>query len=219
MENNFIHPTAICTNVTFNGGGNYVGPYSVIRNAVIGHNNVFRSHSCIGGDPEVAGFRASGDYGYGVIIGSDNEFGEFTTAHAGHKAPTIIDHGNLFFRHVHIAHDCIIGTKNIVGGGASLSGHVKLLGDCFIAGGSTIHQFVVVGRGAMVGCSCHIEKHVAPYLKVASRGAAVIGHNERTLGGLSDADVACANLSFLKEIERNDPTNRTTEIRAFSDSL
>lgn len=44
----FIHPTAILTNVKFTGTGNYIGPYCVINNAIIGNNNRFESHCCIG---------------------------------------------------------------------------------------------------------------------------------------------------------------------------
>lgn len=47
MEN-FIHPTAILTNVKFEGKGNYIGPYCIINNAIIGSNNRFESHCCIG---------------------------------------------------------------------------------------------------------------------------------------------------------------------------
>ena len=45
---NFIHPTAILTNVKFEGDGNYIGPYCIINNAIIGNNNRFESHCSIG---------------------------------------------------------------------------------------------------------------------------------------------------------------------------
>ena len=47
MEN-FIHPTAILTNVEFHGDGNYIGPYCVIENTIIGSNNRIEAHCCIG---------------------------------------------------------------------------------------------------------------------------------------------------------------------------
>lgn len=211
MEINQIHPTAIVENVTWLGGGNVVGPYCVLRDAVIGHRNIFSAFVSIGGEPEIKGNHESSN----VIIGSDNKFSDFVTVHKGSREPTIIGNRNLFFVRSHVAHDCWIGSDNIVGG-ASLAGHVKLLGNCFVAGTSGIHQFVVVGRGAMVGAGCHIERHVEPYVKVAGRSGAVIGYNERAMGNLSDADIACDKMSFSKEIERNDPTNRTNEVRTFT---
>jgi UDP-N-acetylglucosamine acyltransferase len=211
METNKIHETAILENVRFLGVGNEIGPYCVIKDAVIGHNNVFGAYVSIGAGPEIKGPHET-SY---VQIGSDNVFSEFVTVHKGSKNPTVIWNRNLFFVRSHVAHDCWIGSGNIIGG-ASLAGHVKLLGDCFVAGTSGIHQFVVVGRGAMIGAGVHVERHVEPYVKIAGRMPAVIGYNERAMKGISDADLACAKMSFTKEIERHDPTNRTDEIRAFA---
>lgn len=206
-ENN-IHPTAIIDWNTVKIGENcYIGPYCVLRNCVLGDDNYLEAFVSIGGQPETQGRSVFAS----VVIGSHNRFSEFVTIHSGAELNTIINNHCLIQRHAHIAHDCQISDKVIIGGGAMLAGHCKVHEKAWICGGATVHQFCVIGEGAFIGPQTHINKHVMPFAKIAPRSAAYIGDNERSLENKTAEDIEQAKARFFEAIERGDPTNARQE--------
>ncbi len=58
---------------------------------------------------------------------------------------TRIGDDNWLMGYVHIAHDCQVGSNDIMANNAGLAGHVEV-GDWVILGGATlVHQFVRIG--------------------------------------------------------------------------
>ena len=57
----------------------------------------------------------------------------------------------LFMAGCHVGHDCQLGDRVILVNNASLAGHCHLDDDVIIGGLSGVHQFVRIGRGAMIG--------------------------------------------------------------------
>jgi UDP-N-acetylglucosamine acyltransferase len=77
----------------------------------------------------------------------------------------------------HIAHDCILGDRNVIANGATLGGHVTLE-DYVIAGGLVgIHQFVKIGTGALLGAGSMVSKDVPPFCNAAGDRAKLKGLN------------------------------------------
>ena len=84
---------------------------------------------------------------------------------------------NLLMMQCHIAHDCLLGDRNVVANGATLGGHV-VIEDFVIVGGLVgIHQFVRIGTGAILGAGSMVSKDVPPYCNATGDRAKLHGLN------------------------------------------
>ena len=71
----------------------------------------------------------------------------------------------------HIAHDAQIGDRVIVVNNAAIAGHCVLEDDVIVGGLSGIHQWVRIGKGAIIGAVTMVTNDVIPYgLVQAPRG-------------------------------------------------
>ena len=61
---------------------------------------------------------------------------------------TRVGNHNLLMMYCHIAHDCIVGNRNVIANGATLGGHVTIEDNVIVGGLVGIHQFVRIGSGA-----------------------------------------------------------------------
>jgi UDP-N-acetylglucosamine acyltransferase len=101
-----------------------------------------------------------------LIIGKRNTIREHVTMHLGTKGgtmETVVGDDNLFMVGVHIAHDCVIGNNIVMGNNATLGGHVIIGDDVIVGGLAAVHQFVRIGRGAVIGGMSGVERDVIPY--------------------------------------------------------
>ena len=64
---------------------------------------------------------------------------------------------------VHIAHNCDVGDDNIFANGAALAGHITVEDHVFLSNNVGAHQFVRMGRYAMVGGKSKIVQDVLPF--------------------------------------------------------
>ena len=138
-----IHDTAIVHPGAVIGAGTVVGPYAVIGHGVrlgercrVGASAVldgdtetgsgcqFFPFTSIGLIPQDLKFRGEKTR---LVIGHRNVFREGVTVHRGTRGGgglTLIGDDNVFMAYAHVAHDCIVGNRNIFGNGATLGGHV-----------------------------------------------------------------------------------------------
>ena len=77
----------------------------------------------------------------------------------------------------HIAHDCKVGNNVIMANNATLAGHVVLDDFAIIGGLSAVHQFVRIGRHAMIGGMTGVEFDVIPFGQVQGDRAHLSGLN------------------------------------------
>jgi UDP-N-acetylglucosamine acyltransferase len=63
----------------------------------------------------------------------------------------------------HVAHDCQIGNRVILVNNAALAGHCVLEDEVIVGGLSGVHQFVRIGRGAMIGAVTMVTADVIPH--------------------------------------------------------
>jgi UDP-N-acetylglucosamine acyltransferase len=99
-------------------------------------------------------------------IGDHNVFREYVTIHRGttHSFTTRIGSHNYFMVNSHVAHDCRIGNRCILANGALVGGHCALGDNVYLSGNCAVHQFVRIGRLALLsGCSAS-TKDIPPFV-------------------------------------------------------
>jgi UDP-N-acetylglucosamine acyltransferase len=115
-----------------------------------------------------------------LVIGRNTIIRENVTINPGTEGGglvTRVGDGCLLMVGVHVAHDCVIGNEVIMANNATLAGHV-VVGDFAVFGGlSAVHQFVRIGRCAMVGGVTGVERDVIPYGSVLGDRARLSGLN------------------------------------------
>jgi len=185
-----IHPTALVDPQARLADGVSVGPYTVIGPNVeigegtkVGAHAVIEGHTTIGRDNRIFQFASLGadpqDKKYAgeptrLVIGNGNTIREFTTFNTGtvqDKGITQIGDDNWIMAYVHVAHDCIIGSHNVIANSVQFAGHVTV-GDFTLIGGiSGIHQFVRIGDFAMLGFQTRLSQDLPPFVVAAGNPA------------------------------------------------
>jgi UDP-N-acetylglucosamine acyltransferase len=191
-----IHPTAIVSPKAELGRNVSIGPYSIIGEDVILHDEVqVASHCVIEGPSEFGSgsvffpFVSAGQVPHDLKYrgerswlrcGERNTFREYTTLHrgtAGGGNLTQIGSDGLFMAQAHVAHDCRIGDHVIFANGASLAGHVLVEDHVTLGAYSGIHQFCRVGRHAFIGAFSVVVKDALPYARTVGNHARCYGQN------------------------------------------
>ncbi|HEY9618088.1 MAG TPA: acyl-ACP--UDP-N-acetylglucosamine O-acyltransferase [Microcoleaceae cyanobacterium] len=203
-----IHPTAVIHPGAELHPTVQVGAYAVIGERVkVGAGTTIGAHVVLDGWTEIGARNqifpgaaiglASQDQKYAgadslVKIGDDNCIREYVTINRANAAgeATIIGNGNLLLAYVHVAHDCIIEDQVIITNAVSLAGHVRVESRARIGGMVGIHQFVQIGRFAMIGAMSRIDRDVPPYMLVEGNPARVRSLNRVGLqrAGLSSLE-------------------------------
>jgi len=183
-----IHPTAIIEDHVEIGPNCEIGAYAVVKQFTrIGARNRIFEHAVLGGEPQDIKFRGEQSY---LEIGDDNLIREFCTLHraSGEGETTRIGSRNFFMVGVHVAHNCVIGDDNIFANEVALAGHITLEDHVFLSNGVGAHQFVRMGRYAMVGGKSKIVQDVLPFFITDGNPARVRGLNSVGLqrGGFSE---------------------------------
>lgn len=205
-----IHHSAIISPKAELGRNVSVGPYSIVGDDVILHDDVsVASHCVIEGPSEfgkgcvffpfVSAGQAPHDLKYRgerswFRAGERNTFREYTTLHRGTEVGgnlTEVGSDNLFMAQAHVAHDCKVGSNVIFSNGASLAGHVIVEDYATLGAYSGVHQFCRVGKHAFIGAFSVVVKDAMPYARTVGNHAKCYGQN--TLGlkrrGFSDESI------------------------------
>jgi UDP-N-acetylglucosamine acyltransferase len=209
-----IHPTAIIHPEAQLHPTVKVGPFSVIENQVkIGANTEILAHVTISGPTEIGennrifpgaviGLEPQ-DLKYqggasGLKIGNYNTIRECVTinrATAEGEITQIGDH-NLLMAYTHVAHNCILENNIIIANNVALAGHVKIESRAVIGGVLGVHQFVHIGKMAMLGGMSRIDRDVPPFMLVEGNPSQVRALN---LVGLKRAGLTREEMSLLKK--------------------
>jgi UDP-N-acetylglucosamine acyltransferase len=158
-----IHSTAIIEDNVEIGPDCEIGAYAVIKRFTrLGARNRIYEHAVVGGEPQDTKFKGEASF---LEIGDDNIIREFCTLHraSGAGETTRIGSRNFFMVGVHVAHNCVIGDDNIFANEVALAGHITIEDRVFLSNGVGAHQFVRMGRYAMVGGKSKIVQDVLPF--------------------------------------------------------
>ena len=209
-----VHPSAVIEDGAQIGEGCIIGPFCVVGpNVRLGDRVELKSHVVITGDTEIGEetvifpFAAIGEIPQDLkfrgehsklVIGARNRIREHVTMNAGTQGGggvTREGDDGLFMAGCHIAHDAQIGDRVIVVNSAAIAGHCVLEDDVIVGGLSGIHQWVRIGRGAIVGAVTMVTNDVIPYgLVQAPRG----GLDGLNLVGLKRRGVKRSDITALR---------------------
>jgi UDP-N-acetylglucosamine acyltransferase len=133
-------------------------------------------------------------------IGDHNIFREHVTIHRGtsHSWTTRIGSHNFFMANSHVAHDCQIGNRCILANGALVGGHCTIEDNVYLSGNSAVHQFVRIGRLALLsGCSA-TTKDIPPFV-IQQNIDTVVGVN---LVGMRRAGMTAVQINAVRRAFR-----------------
>jgi UDP-N-acetylglucosamine acyltransferase len=185
-----IHPTAIIEDNVEIGPDCQIAAYAVIKRYTrLGARNRVFEHAVIGGEPQDVKFKGETSY---LEIGDDNIIREYCTFHRanGEGETTRIGSRNFFMVGVHVAHNCEIGDDNIFANEVALAGHIRVEDHVFLSNNVGAHQFVRMGRYAMIGGKSKIVQDVLPFFITDGNPSRLRGVNSVGLrrGGFSEEE-------------------------------
>ncbi|MBO29342.1 MAG: acyl-[acyl-carrier-protein]--UDP-N-acetylglucosamine O-acyltransferase [Rhodobacteraceae bacterium] len=209
-----IHPSAIVEEGARIDPSATVGPFCTVGSQVVlGPDVVLKSHVVVTGQTEIGAgtvifsFAVIGEIPQDLkfkgeasrlVIGARNRIREHVTMNCGTEGGggvTKIGDDGLFMAGCHIAHDAILGDRVIVVNSAAVAGHCIIEDDVIIGGLAGIHQFVRIGRGAIIGAVTMVTNDVIPYGLVQAPRGELDGLN---LVGLKRRGVARSDITALR---------------------
>ena len=209
-----IHASAIVEDGARIGPGCVIGPFSVIGPQVkLGPGVVVKSHAIvtgittIGAETVIFPFANIGDIPQDLKfrgektrleVGARNRIREGVTMNTGTEGGggvTVVGDDCLFMTGAHVGHDVRVGNRVVMANQAALAGHCVVEDDVIIGGLSGIHQFVRIGRGAIIGGVTMVPNDVIPYGLVHGPRGVLDGLN---LVGLKRRGVAREDITALR---------------------
>ncbi|KIN65192.1 UDP-N-acetylglucosamine acyltransferase [Sulfitobacter noctilucicola] len=209
-----IHPSAVIEEGARIDPTAKVGPFCLVGKDVVLRAHVeLKSHVVVTGITDVG--EETAIFPFAVIgeipqdlkfkgeasrleIGKRNRIREHVTMNCGTEGGgglTKVGDDGLFMAGCHIAHDAILGDRVIVVNSVAVAGHCIIEDDVIIGGLSGIHQFVRVGKGAIIGAVTMVTNDVIPYGLVQGPRGDLDGLN---LVGLKRRGVARSDITALR---------------------
>ncbi|WP_121631853.1 acyl-ACP--UDP-N-acetylglucosamine O-acyltransferase [Tropicibacter alexandrii] len=209
-----IHPHAVIEDGAQIGADVTVGPFChvgpdvVLQDGVtlqshvvvqgqteIGEGTLVHPFAVLGGIPQDLKFKGEQSR---LIIGKRNRIREHVTMNTGTEGGggvTRVGDDGLFMAGCHVAHDCQVGNNVIVVNNAALAGHCVIEDEVIIGGLSGVHQWVRIGRGAIIGAVTMVTNDVIPHGLVQAPRGKLDGLN---LVGLKRRGVAREDITALR---------------------
>jgi UDP-N-acetylglucosamine acyltransferase len=210
-----IHPTAIIAPEAELAEDVQVGPYVVIEGPVrvgpgcvlrahahligpltLGRNNQIFSAAVLGERPQHLKYQ---DEQTSVEIGDDNILREHVTVHRAttESLVTRIGNQNFLMANSHVAHDCQVGNRCIFANGALLGGHCRVEDSVYLSGNCAVHQFVRLGRLALLSGVSATTKDIPPFI-IQQRIDSVMGVNVVGMrrSGMSHAEIDAVRQAY-----------------------
>jgi UDP-N-acetylglucosamine acyltransferase len=162
-----IHPTAIIGSQVDLAEDVIIGPYCLIDGVVIGDHVVIRETATV-----------------------------HRAYHEGIEHATRIGARSILMTGAHVGHDSVIGEDVVLASSVLLGGHVTVGNRAFLGGGSVMHQFVRIGRVAMVQGNAAMAKDVPPFAAVRYdflKGYNAVGCRR---AGMSRSSIAAIRTAF-----------------------
>jgi UDP-N-acetylglucosamine acyltransferase len=177
-----VHKTAIVHPGAALGAGVTIGPYVTVgENVVIGDDVEVAAQAHIEGWTEIgSGSRIS----YGAVVGAppqDTKYQgekshcrvgegsiirEYATVHraTGKGNETVLGKRCFVMAYAHVAHNCRIGNGVVIANAAQLAGHVQVGDFALVSGLVPVHQFVRIGKLAIIGGGCRVPMDIVPFV-------------------------------------------------------
>ena len=207
-----IHPTAVIDPRAEIGEEVEVGPHVVVEGVVrvgnrcllrpgvhligpltLGRNNAVYSHAVLGERPQHLKYNNEPTC---VEIGDHNVIRENVTIHRATTQAWVTRLGshNFLMAGAHVAHDCVVGSNCILANGALLAGHCTLEDNVYISGNAAVHQYVRVGRLALLSGVSATTMDIPPFVMM-NRLNNVVGVN---VVGMRRAGVSTEHIDAVR---------------------
>jgi UDP-N-acetylglucosamine acyltransferase len=209
-----IHPSAVIEEGARIGDGCEIGPFCHIGPDVVLHDRVvLKSHVVVTGRTEIGEetmvfpFAVIGEIPQDLkfkgektrlVIGKRNRIREHVTMNSGTDGgggETRVGDDGLFMAGCHVAHDAIIGNNVILVNNCAIAGHCVIEDDVIVGGLSGVHQWVRIGKGAIIGAVTMVTNDVIPYGLVQAPRGKLDGLN---LVGLKRRGVTRSDITALR---------------------
>jgi len=210
-----IHPTAIVHPGAVLGPGVEIGPFCLIgEHVTIGRDTKVLGHCVINGwttigeeciiypfaaigGPSQDKKAVEGEVSY-VMIGDRCVIREYVTVNraTGEGQSTIVGNDCWLLAYTHVSHNSRLGNGVTMSNLAQLAGHCIVEDNVTIGGQAGVHQFVRIGRLAMVGGATKVARDVPPFFLCDGSPAAIFGLNKI---GLQRAGINGEAQAELKE--------------------
>lgn len=209
-----IHPSSVIESGARIAHGVTVGPFCLVGPEVrLASGVILKSHAVVTGRTEVGEGTVifpgavvgeiPQDLKYdgeptSLIVGKRNRIREGATLNTGTSGGggvTRVGDDCLFMTGAHVGHDAQVGNRVILANQAALAGHCVISDDVIIGGLSGVHQFVRIGRGAIIGAVTMVTSDVMPYGLVQAARGELDGLN---LVGLKRKGVSRADITALR---------------------
>jgi UDP-N-acetylglucosamine acyltransferase len=176
-----IHPTAVVDSRAEIDLTADIGPYVVIDGPVrvgprtqimahafltgdteLGADNVVHPGAIIGHEPQDLAYRGVPT---GLRIADRNVIREHAEIHRATQAGTltVVGSDNYLMSHAHIAHNCRVGDRTVICSGALVAGHAVVEDLAFVSGNCVVHQYVRIGRLAILRGLSRTSRDVPPF--------------------------------------------------------
>lgn len=214
-----IHETAVIAPGAELGVDVEIGPYTSIGPRVrigdrtkvgaqvvidgvtrIGEDNLIVGQAALGGPPQDLSYKREPTM---LVVGDRNTIREFVTINCGTiKGGGVTQIGSdcLFMACCHVAHDCEIEDRVLMGNNVLLAGHVRVEEGANVSGGAAAHHFVTIGSLAYVGGLTRIIRDVPPFVVVEGNPSKVRKINRVGLqrAGFGEDDVQVLRVAYRK---------------------
>lgn len=158
-----IAPYAVIDADVVIGDNCKIGPHAYITgHTTIGKNTQIHAGAVIGDTPQDVHYSDEVSY---VDIGENCIIREYVTVHRGTEegSRTVIGNNVMLMAFSHLGHNCVLADNVIVANASLLAGRVTVGERAFVSAGVMVHQFVRIGRLAMIGGGNHIGQDVPPF--------------------------------------------------------
>lgn len=213
-----VHPSAHVDPGASIGPDCRIGPFCLVGpEVVLGRGVVLKSHAVvtgwtkIGDETVIFPFATVGEIPQDLkfkgertrlTVGARCRIREGATLNTGTEGGgglTSVGDDCLLMTGAHVGHDAHVGNRVILANQVAIAGHCQIGDDVIIGGLSGIHQFVRIGRGAIIGAVTMVTNDVIPYgLVQAPRGELdglnLVGLKRR---GVERADITAMRAAFM----------------------
>lgn len=209
-----VHPSAFVEEGATIGPDCFVGPFALIGAEVtlaagvtvkshavvtgwtdIGEGTTIFPFACVGEVPQDLKFKGERTR---LIVGARCKIREGATLNTGTEGGggvTRIGDDCLLMTGAHIGHDAQLGNRIVLANQVAIAGHCHIGDDVIIGGLSGIHQWVRIGRGAIIGAVTMVTNDVLPYGLVQGPRGVLDGLN---LVGLKRRGVERSDISAMR---------------------
>lgn len=209
-----IHPSAVIEDGASIAAGCSVGAFCLVgAHVTLKEGVTLKSHVVVSGETEIGEdttvfpFSVIGEIPQDLkfknatsklVIGKRNLIREHVTMNGGTpngRGVTVIGDDGFFMHGCHVAHDVQVGNSVVLVNSVAIAGHCTVEDNVIVGGLSGIHQFVRIGKGAIIGALTMVTNDVIPYGLVQGPRGQLDGLN---LVGLKRSGVSREDITALR---------------------